>query len=295
MTLVHHTGVSWPRSGHHLLVRLLKGYFGERFGYCEFHQGHPTPKGLGPCCKRVPCAHADRVALSKNHDFDLDVPQIPGHRYLVQYRDFTPSVVSNFELAVRAGLEDSAKAFRGFASQQFDHYEGFTRKWVHSDFMQGQLLLHYDALTGDPEATLARVVQAMAPGAPVDAARIRDAVASADGQSVANRQITVQKGAGVRAMRRVEEFRHHDARLFAQIARLKLRRDAVLALFHDRLGRAPAESNMLAFQGYDSLGALDAMICATPEYRKRQASGGTKVAETETRPKDRLTEGPQKS
>jgi len=31
------TCVSWPRSGHHLLERVLGAYFGERWGYCEFY------------------------------------------------------------------------------------------------------------------------------------------------------------------------------------------------------------------------------------------------------------------
>ena len=57
----HVTGVSWPRSGHHLLVRMLKLYFGETFGYCDFYGG------IEGCCKTVPCTRTDSVHLTKSH------------------------------------------------------------------------------------------------------------------------------------------------------------------------------------------------------------------------------------
>jgi hypothetical protein len=68
-------GVSWPRSGHHLLVRMLKSYFGKVFEYCEFYEPQQ-------CCKQFPCARRGVVHFSKNHDFDgtanrlRDVPLI---------------------------------------------------------------------------------------------------------------------------------------------------------------------------------------------------------------------------
>lgn len=273
VTLVHHTGVSWPRSGHHLLVSLLKGYFGPAFGYCEFHKGDDPLPGMA-CCGRVPCAHPDRITLSKNHDFALDVPQLPGGRYLVQYRDFVPSVVSNYELYLRGGHADTPASFRKFASQQFDSYLDFTRKWVTSDFMQGQIVLHYDALTGDPVAALAHVVQAMAPDQAPDMDRIRATVAAVDGQSVTRGKVQVLQGTGVTAARRVEDFRHYDAALFDLLDRLQLPRGTVLRLFRARMGRHPAEQTVLHLQAHASPAALDAMLCATPEYRNR--------AETET-------------
>ena len=93
-------GVSWPRSGHHLLVRLLTLYFGETFRYCDFYGG------VDNCCKTAPCTRAD-IHLAKSHDFDLALPQIADRKYLIQYRDFVPSVVSNFELHVRNGAPDT--------------------------------------------------------------------------------------------------------------------------------------------------------------------------------------------
>lgn len=105
-------GVSWPRSGHHLMARLLRLYYGPNFTYCGFY-------GQTECCGKVPCARAGTVRYSKNHDFDGTLPQDAQHRYLIQTRAFPPSVVSNFELYLREGGQDDAASFARFASAQF--------------------------------------------------------------------------------------------------------------------------------------------------------------------------------
>jgi len=58
-------GVSWPRSGHHLLQRLLQSYFPSLL-YCDFY-GAETD-----CCKRIPCSRP-KVGFSKSHDFNDEV------------------------------------------------------------------------------------------------------------------------------------------------------------------------------------------------------------------------------
>jgi hypothetical protein len=73
-------GVSWERSGHHLLERILIAYFGDEFGYCE----HYSPDD---CCKSVPCLKAGTINLSKNHDMKSIVPIVDGVKYIIQYRD----------------------------------------------------------------------------------------------------------------------------------------------------------------------------------------------------------------
>lgn len=47
-------GVSWPRSGHHLLVRLLKFYFGDKMRYCDCNCARLRKilNGLGIMCVR---------------------------------------------------------------------------------------------------------------------------------------------------------------------------------------------------------------------------------------------------
>lgn len=271
--LRHVSGISWPRSGHHLLVRLLTGYFGARFVYCEFHQGHPTDESLGGCCRQMPCAHGSRVTLSKNHDFNLDVPQIPGHHYLLQTRAFEPSVVSNFELAVRGGRKDSADSFRRFVSSEFTYFRSFREKWVTSAFGRSKDVLHlpYEDLISDTQAVLALAIRHIAPDHVPDTERMRAVIAQVDAQKVAARKVEVIKGAGVHASRKVEAFRYYDPVLFAQMARLQLTRYEVEDEFQRLLGRPPAEANMLAFQGIESREALAARLRASPEFKARHA------------------------
>lgn len=256
-------GVSWPRSGHHLLVRLLTLYFGDTFLYCDFYGG------VDQCCKTAPCARAD-IHLSKSHDFDLSLPQIPGRKYLIQYRDFIPSVVSNFELHVRNGAPDTLTSFRNFASTQFDVYRAFMHKWVHSAFAAGQLLIDYDALQRDPTACLARAVAWLDPDTPADAARIAAAVAQVDGEQIERGKVKRLERTGVHAARRIEEFRHYRPELFAALARLALSRPEVITVFREVLGRDPVPQNMLTFQAYPSTGALRDALVGSEEYARRQ-------------------------
>lgn len=271
VTFAHASGVSWPRSGHHLLVRLLTGYFGPAFGYCEFYNVKPSVKDIPLCCGQRPCANANRIALTKDHDFELNTPQIRGQRYLVQYRAFAPSVVSNFELAVRDGYEDSAASFRVFVSAEFSRYLGFTRRWVHSDFARAEGILRvlYEDLVTDPCGVLSEAAAYLAPGHEPDTARIRAVVREVDAQRVADRKIETLARAGVHASRRVEDFRYHDPALFALIEGLRLPRGVVQDAFRSLLGREPAEDNMLRFQAFETRAALEDHIRATPEFLRR--------------------------
>ena len=268
--------ISWPRSGHHLAVRLLQGYFGPAFGYCEYHKGTPpNVTGIEACCKSVPCAHGSRgVHLAKNHDFKLDAPQSDALPYLIQYRDFTPSVVSNFELFIRTGGEDSAESFRRFASNQFTRYLDFMEKWVRSDFGQANMLLHYDDLTADPQTALARMIGLFAPVHMPDRDRINAVVAAVDGQRVERAKTTNLKGTGVHAARDVRAFRYYAPQLFDALANLRLRREDVIATFRRVLGRKPGEPNMLRLQCQADIATLEKTLRASPEFQQRQAAQG---------------------
>jgi len=264
--------ISWPRSGHHLAVRLLQFYFGPAFGYCEFHKGTPpSVQGITNCCNTVPCSFGARgVHLAKNHDFELDAPQVPDLPYLIQYRGFTPSVVSNFELFIRTGGEDSAESFRRFASNQFTRYLDFNEKWVQSEFGQSQLLLHYDDLTADPKKALLDMVRWFAPTQTPDEGRIAEAILAVDGQKVEKAKTKMIKGAGVHASRDVRDFRYYAPQLFDALENLHLRRGDVVDTFLRLLGRKPGEPNMLRLQGQPDIDALEAVLRASPEYQKRQ-------------------------
>ncbi|MGJ8605878.1 MAG: hypothetical protein ACSHXH_17305 [Marivita sp.] len=254
-------GVSWPRSGHHLLARLLRLYYGATFTYCGFY-------GQAGCCGRVPCARAGTVRYSKNHDFDGTLPQDPSHRHLIQTRAFVPSVVSNFELYLREGGADDRVSFARFASAQFSAWRAFQDKWVTSDFARTQTVIPYEALIRDPTTALIYALSSFGDTRP-DPARLRAAIARVDGEEVAQRRITPRPGTGVHAPRDVTQFRHYDAHLFGYLDKLALTRQEVNRLFRRHLGRDAAEENMLALQVSPSLEQLEQMILGSPEYAAR--------------------------
>jgi hypothetical protein len=255
-------GVSWPRSGHHLLARLLRLYYGPKFTYCGFY-GQPG------CCGQAPCARAGEVRYSKNHDFDGTLPQEGAHRYLIQTRAFTPSVVSNFELYLREGGNDDAASFARFASAQFAAWRAFQDKWVTSEFARTQTVIPYEALIRDPVTALTYALTSFGDPNP-DPARLRAAITSVDGEDVAERRITPRPGSGVHAPRDVTQFRHYDAKLFGYLDKLTLTRQEVNRMFRRHLGRDAAEANMLALQASPSLDALERMILGSPEYTSRR-------------------------
>lgn len=255
-------GVSWPRSGHHLLARLIRLYYGPNFTYCGFY-------GQAECCGKAPCARAGIVRYSKNHDFDNALPQEAQHRYLIQTRAFAPSVVSNFELYLREGGHDDAVSFARFASAQFTAYRAFQTKWVTSEFARTQTVIPYEALIRDPITALTYALTSFGTRDP-DPVRLKTAVSRVDGEEVADRRITPRPGSGVHPPRDVTQFRHYDAHLFGYLDKLQLTRQEVNRLFRRHLGRDAAEGNMLALQASPSLDALERMILGSPEYTSRR-------------------------
>ncbi|MFP7675591.1 hypothetical protein ACG74X_19805 [Marivita sp. S0852] len=254
-------GVSWPRSGHHLLARLLRLYFGAEFTYCSFY-------GQAECCGRAPCKRAGDIRYSKNHDFDGTLPQTPQHRYLIQTRAFAPSVVSNFELYLREGGIDDPDSFAGFASAQFTAYRAFQDKWVASGFARTQTVIPYEDLIRDPVTALSYALTTFTPTQP-DPERLRATIAQVDGEEVAHRRVQPRPGAGVHAPRDVTQFRHYDARLFDYLDKLRLTRQEVNEVFRRLLGRDASEANMLALQTTPSVAAVERMILGSSEYAAR--------------------------
>ena len=115
--------VSVPRSGHHYLVRLLRGYFnpvgapGRRMRHCEYYG----------CCRTRPCqlytagqgAPVLAVQMQKSHDEylrrrDADYePKLEVRndlRHLVQISHPIPSTISEYRLAMGRAAADQAAA-----------------------------------------------------------------------------------------------------------------------------------------------------------------------------------------
>lgn len=168
-------GASIPRSGHHLLVRLLESALGEAFAFCEFY----TPRA---CCAQVPCvrATAARVLLQKNHDFDLRLPDdVAAALYVVQYRNAVDEALSDRELVgevhgeARAADRDDYLVWLG---GKLAYLGGFHRKWLATRRATAAYVA-YEDLIADPGAAL-RAVCALV-GESLDGAAVAAAVAAA--------------------------------------------------------------------------------------------------------------------
>lgn len=138
--MIHRTeAISFPRSGQHLLADMLAAYLGEEFQYCEFY--------LEPG-RRL--AVRSETNYQKNHDFDLDWPITPDHRYVIQIRDPFEALTSLYEL-------EGGGAGPEWFDAKWDYYMGFVRKWILND-VPNRIVVHYQDLVDLPVETLSRVI-----------------------------------------------------------------------------------------------------------------------------------------
>ena len=199
-------GVSWPRSGHHLLVRLMSGYFGESFNYCEFYSENID------CCRKFPCERSRQVTFSKNHDFKREISTEEKTPYLVQYRDFFNSVTSEFELLVKRHGErcDNKAEFTKFSVNRSKHYKEFIEKWVNKAQTDTVLRVPYDSLVMNTVETAKSCILHFSPGAQIDIEKLKTVVKTVDGEKVENQKIVALPNAGVHASRDHKTFRFYD-------------------------------------------------------------------------------------
>ncbi len=157
-------GVSYPRSGHSLLVHFLKNYIGPEFHYCEYYTG----------CRQWPCVNRGNH-FQKNHDFGLSLPVPRDRPLLVQFRSPLYAIASNFALLAgqepaRFTLED----WERYAVASIMAWRQWMHKWVLGLDHKDALLLNYDDVTRDPDAHLSRALLLF--GIEPDSARVQAVV-----------------------------------------------------------------------------------------------------------------------
>lgn len=209
--------VSYPRSGHHLIVRLMQAYFGESFTYCQFY-GQPPDA----CCQEFPCARPG-IMCTKNHDMELEV-ELPGIDanadvpVLVGVRHFMDAVVSDYEQHVRIGNPDSLQEWRSLAGVKAAYYTAFVNKWVAAPRRAERCILKYEEIVTAPEQTVARVIRFFDPAAEVDHDRLARCLADTARESInEHNDVVLEQGHGIAAPRRVETFRYFDPKIFGRI------------------------------------------------------------------------------
>ena len=148
-------GVSIPRSGHHHLASMLQALLGDDLSYCEFYSD-------AECCRSVPCTRggAARVRYQKGHDLDLALPvDLPGVRYLVQYRDPVAEAVSDRELFLSATgftTPPTSDQYTHWLAGKVRYFAGFAGKWLRRPLRE-VLVIDYDRLVADPVSVLDEV------------------------------------------------------------------------------------------------------------------------------------------
>ncbi len=164
-------GVSFPRSGHEIIFRVSRLYFGDEFVYCDAN----SDKFCG--CGRVPCINPRRT-FAKNHDFGLrtspGVPIIAEERYLVQYRSPVWAIASNYKLHLNNHPEDNNReGWEKFAFRDVFFWNRFIDKWVldYPETANPPLYCTYEALLSNPDERI-REVMAFLCDDPLDEERI---------------------------------------------------------------------------------------------------------------------------
>lgn len=169
-------GASIPRSGHHFLADMMRGYFGSDLYYCEYYT-------LANCCKTVPCTRrgAFRYIYQKSHDRDFKLPaDVAEALYLIQYRHPVPEALSDRELDLKDQLGRPSLNYRrtraGFIqwlAGKALYYRRFHDKWM-ANRLSNALYLDYNTLSGDAAGSMRAIIDRA--GARLDAQRLENVV-----------------------------------------------------------------------------------------------------------------------
>ena len=210
--------VSYPRSGHHLTVSVLRRYFSDAFTYCQFYQ---KPDCETDCCQTFPCTNA-AVTMTKNHDMDIardgqdGIPRDPSVPYLVLVRNFLEAVVSDYNLFLR-NHEDSQATWHSFATRKSDYYRRFVGKWIAAGDDLDKLVVHYEDLTQRPHEMFRQIAGFFEPTEAIDDERLGRVITASHLSDITPTGTKLIRKFGVKNRRRIEDFHHYDETFFAQL------------------------------------------------------------------------------
>lgn len=142
--IIHPTEcISFPRSGHHALVDVLRVYFVESLVYGEIYRDPNAVLG----------ALVPPVNYQKNHDFELTTDAAATDRqFLVQVRNPLESIESWEIHDRRVGHISDPPEVR------VDFWAAFVKKWVFAN-VPNRLVVWYEDLVGAPVETCVAVIQ----------------------------------------------------------------------------------------------------------------------------------------
>jgi hypothetical protein len=186
--------VTFPRSGHGVLAKLLKAYFQDKFRYCEYYR----------CCHRIPCVHPE-TNFQKIHDFQLKVENNPSNFYIVQYRHPLESITSLYRKSLERGWydikEDTKEEWIRFFKREIIFWKKFINKWVINNHNPNTYYLRYNELIAQTAIKLKEVIVFINPEITIELSRIE--------------KIVAEIGMGVK--NRIEDFKYFNKREFQEM------------------------------------------------------------------------------
>ena len=181
--------VSFPRSGHHLLARLLGSYFKKPI-YCDYYG----------CCRSIPCARGN--PLRKNHDMEGTLRNDAAVKHIVQLRRSPQSQLNAYfrffqnlyaegprEFEVQKhfdyfrdyynkyfrvflkepkNIEAHHETYNRFIVDHLEYYRSFVDKWLLSNYNANTYLLFYEDLVNQPFSHVSKVIQLLTSNGDVD-------------------------------------------------------------------------------------------------------------------------------
>ena len=175
MHIIQHFIISFPRSGQHMMERVLESmyqYYNIDFSYCEYYN----------CCQQIPCKYQKK--FQKNHDFDLTLNIDDRYKYLVLYReDYIQQLEALFRLNCGGDIHRTDwKPWKEVDYIQFDYtdekvlsrliefvkksknwHSNFKKKWVENDY-QNCWKVEYNDFLKYPEIKTFEVLKFLNPG-----------------------------------------------------------------------------------------------------------------------------------
>jgi len=163
--------VTFPRSGHHLVVNVLLKYFSGNINF-PITDGKKTDTecteiiragGINYCefynhCQKTPCTD-QTVNLQKNHDFNLSLANEENNRYIILIRNPLESLVSFFNFFLDLPIKQSIingnvildkKGWEDFATKEILFWKDFSNKWILNNRKVNFLFFTYEEILRNP-------------------------------------------------------------------------------------------------------------------------------------------------
>lgn len=188
--------ITFPRSGHHLLVNVILKYFSGNVEYSETKgemaeslcQNVLTAGELQYCefynhCKQTPCSDP-KTNFQKNHDFYLELQPSDEFFYIILYRHPLDSLVSLYnycllntlDVFLGSGVNFNKTGWENFARENIIFWKNFVGKWIIGRRSKNKLFISYEELTDLPLISFINIIKFIDPGSAVNLELLESAI-----------------------------------------------------------------------------------------------------------------------